>query len=79
MRLGLAVSRKVDRRAVNRNRIKRILRETMRHQRTQLPPGDYVVVAQVAAREATNKKIHAAMMSLFQRIRTSTRNRAKIT
>ena len=51
-RLGLAVSRKVDRRAVGRNRIKRILRETFRHLQPQLTPGSYVVVARPAAAAA---------------------------
>lgn len=44
-RLGASVSRKVDRRAVQRNRIKRLCRETFRRLRHQLPPGDYVLVA----------------------------------
>jgi len=48
-RLGLAVSRKVDKRAVERNRIKRGLREQFRAVRWQLPQGDYVVVARPAA------------------------------
>ena len=53
-RLGLAVSRKVDPRAVGRNRIKRVLREATRRLRPQLAGGDYVVVARVAARSASN-------------------------
>lgn len=48
-RLGLAVSRKVAKRAVERNRIKRGLREQFRTLRQQLPPGDFVVVARPAA------------------------------
>jgi ribonuclease P protein component len=47
-RLGLAVSRKVDKRAVGRNRIKRVLRDCFRHCRG-LAGGDYVVVARVGA------------------------------
>ncbi len=48
-RLGLAVSRKVDTRAVVRNRIKRALRERFRHLRAILPGGSYIVVARAAA------------------------------
>ena len=48
-RLGLAVSRKVDARAVGRNRIKRVLRETFRLHRDRLIPGSFVVVAKPAA------------------------------
>ncbi|KAF1719885.1 ribonuclease P protein component [Pseudoxanthomonas wuyuanensis] len=51
-RLGLAVSRKVDTRAVVRNRIKRALREQFRQLRPQLAQGDYVVVARAAAAQA---------------------------
>ncbi|MCR6664163.1 MAG: ribonuclease P protein component [Luteimonas sp.] len=48
-RLGLAVSRKVDPRAVVRNRIKRALRERFRHLRPVMLPGAYVVVARHVA------------------------------
>ena len=44
-RLGLAVSRKVDPRAVGRNRIKRVLRDAFRHLRASLAPGACVIVA----------------------------------
>jgi ribonuclease P protein component len=56
-RLGLAVSRKVDTRAVGRNRIKRVLRNATRHLLTQMSSGDFVVVARAAAREASNEQI----------------------
>ncbi len=42
-RLGLVVSKRGNALAVRRNRIKRILRETFRHERAQLPPLDLVV------------------------------------
>ncbi|OCG93008.1 ribonuclease P, partial [Xanthomonas euvesicatoria] len=38
----MAVSRKVDTRAVGRNRIKRVLRDAMRHLLPELAGGDYV-------------------------------------
>ena len=66
-RLGLAVSRKVDPRAVGRNRIKRALREEFRHQRAQLAPGAYVVVARPSARDAANPALRAAFVALLQR------------
>lgn len=67
-RLGLAVSRKVDGRAVGRNRIKRALREQFRMLRGQLAPGAYVVVARAGAREADNDGVRAAFVSLLQRV-----------
>ncbi|MFC3552307.1 ribonuclease P protein component [Lysobacter cavernae] len=66
-RLGLAVSRKVDPHAVGRNRIKRALRETFRHLRHDLAPGDYVVVARPAAARCTGAELAAALRGLLQR------------
>lgn len=66
-RLGLAVSRKVDKRAVTRNRIKRILRETTRGLRSQLAGGDYVVVVRVGAAKATAQQLRAAYIRVLQR------------
>lgn len=66
-RLGLAVSRKVDGRAVGRNRIKRVLRDAMRHLRPMLGTGDYVVVARAAARTADNSQIREAFTRLLRR------------
>ncbi|KGO98626.1 ribonuclease P protein component [Novilysobacter defluvii] len=66
-RLGLAVSRKVDPRAVGRNRIKRVLRETFRVQRRHLAAGDYVVVARPAARGLDNAALVRALLALLQR------------
>lgn len=66
-RMGLAVSRKVDTRAVGRNRIKRILRETHRHLGAHLAPGDYVVVARPAAARASHAEIVAALLRLLRK------------
>jgi ribonuclease P protein component len=68
-RLGLAVSRKVDTRAVVRNRIKRVLRDRFRHLRAQLAPGAYVVVARSAAAGADNAALRAAFEQLLHRVR----------
>jgi ribonuclease P protein component len=68
-RLGLAVSRKVDTRAVGRNRIKRVLRDRFRHLRAHLASGAYVVVARPPAARATNPELRAAFDQLLQRAR----------
>lgn len=66
-RLGLAVSRKVDPRAVGRNRIKRILRDEFRHRRVDLASGAYVVVARPAARTTDAPTLRAALLGVLQR------------
>lgn len=66
-RLGLAVSRKVDKRAVGRNRIKRVLRDEFRKLRACLPGGAYVVVARPAAAGSDNPALRAAFVQLLQR------------
>lgn len=66
-RLGLAVSRKVDPRAVGRNRIKRVLRDTFRLQRAGLAAGDYVLVARPGASQCGADALRAAFLSLLKR------------
>lgn len=68
-RLGLAVSRKVDPHAVGRNRIKRQLRDAFRHLRSELPPGDYVVVARPGAAQRDGLELRAAFLDLLRRAR----------
>jgi ribonuclease P protein component len=67
VRLGLAVSRKVDKRAVGRNRIKRALREQFRSLRLQLPPGDYVLVARPPAAAASPAQLRQTFHGLLVR------------
>ncbi len=59
-RLGLAVSRKVDRRAVVRNRLKRIIRESFRHHYAAPDApvaADFVVLPQRAAVSISNRQL----------------------
>ena len=64
-RLGMAVSRKVDRRAVARNRLKRIIRESFRaHYAERSAPGnevgtgaDYVVLPRARAVSISNGQL----------------------
>ena len=66
-RLGLAVSRKVERRAVGRNRIKRLLRDEFRHLRARLPGGAYVIVARPGAAKLDPAQLRGIFCSLLQR------------
>ena len=70
VRLGVAVSKRVDKSAVGRNRVRRQAKEMFRKQRAQLPPGDYVLVAKPEAARADNAALRADLLSLFDRART---------
>ncbi|CAN5320072.1 hypothetical protein BH11PSE14_BH11PSE14_04240 [soil metagenome] len=69
-RLGVTVSKRVDKRAVGRNRIRRQVRECFRQLRADLPPGDYVVLALNTAAKSDNAALRIELLSLFERART---------
>jgi ribonuclease P protein component len=59
-RLGLTVSSKVGH-AVERNRIRRHLREFFRQRKTEFPLGvDVVVIARTSAKDASREVLHRA-------------------
>lgn len=60
-RLGLAVSKKNIKTAVQRNRIKRLIRETFRQRKTTLGGCDYVALARQPAGKATNAELLEAL------------------
>jgi ribonuclease P protein component len=62
-RLGLAISKKSLRRAVDRNRVKRIVREAFRQRHPVIPGFDVVVMARNGCAEASS----AALRTSFNR------------
>ena len=56
-RLGLSVSARTVGNAVNRNRIKRVIRESFRLNTANLPAVDIVVNTRPGARESTNAQL----------------------
>jgi ribonuclease P protein component len=70
-RLGMAVSKKACVRAVDRNRIKRIIRESFR---TQMPgsgtekPLDFVVLPSAGAADQSNKALNESLSSHWERL-----------
>lgn len=69
-RLGLAVSRKVSKRAVARNRIKRIVRESFRHERAELPVLDVLVTARASAAATAAPLLRADLAGAWRKLRT---------
>jgi ribonuclease P protein component len=68
-RLGLAISKKQARRAIDRNRLKRLIRETFRRSRDELPGVDLVVMARAVALGVDNRRLTASLQRHFQRLR----------
>ena len=66
-RLGLAISKKHCRKATGRNRIKRIIRESFRHQQVLLAGLDVVVINRPAATTATDRQISDSLDQHWQR------------
>jgi len=67
-RLGLAISRKVARRAVERNRIRRLVRETFRRHRQALQAADCVVLGRGGITELDNATLAALLDQLWLRL-----------
>lgn len=70
-RLGLAVSRKVARSAVARNRLKRIVRESFRHHQVDFGGLDVVVMGRVGLVEPDNTVLTAALERHWRRLARS--------
>ncbi|MGM0552353.1 MAG: ribonuclease P protein component [Pseudomonadota bacterium] len=67
-RLGLAIGKRQVRRAVDRNRIKRIVREAFRQRRSGLPVVDLVVLARVGAVNCDNRLLRSEIDRLLDRL-----------
>ncbi|RZU99524.1 ribonuclease P protein component [Spiribacter vilamensis] len=70
-RLGLAVSKRAAPRAVDRNRLKRLIRERFRHHIADLPIVDVVVMVRPVARQCDNSVLIRSLDKLWQRISDS--------
>jgi ribonuclease P protein component len=69
-RLGLAISKRVSKRAVDRNRIKRLVRESFRRARLELPPIDLMVMAREQAVGLSGAELLAELQVLWKKLRS---------
>lgn len=67
-RLGLAISKRVSKRAVERNRIKRLARESFRRIRHELPAVDLVVMAREQAAGLPGAELLAELDALWRKL-----------
>lgn len=67
-RLGLVVPKKVLKRAVWRNRIKRLVRESFRQSQDSLPNADLVFLAKPGIGDLNNRDLSATLNRLWAQI-----------
>ena len=68
-RLGVVVGKKLLKRAVDRNRVKRIVREQFRRERPQLPPCDLIVRLAVKPVPLDGKLVAGDFLALLEKLR----------
>ncbi|MDN3555954.1 ribonuclease P protein component [Halomonas maura] len=67
-RLGLIFSKKNVRRAVDRNRLKRLARESIRLRQHRLPAVDIVLLARRGVQDLDNATVHRQLHGMWRRL-----------
>lgn len=67
-RLGMAIPKKHIKRAVGRNRIRRVVREQFRHQQHNLPAIDIVVIAKKGVADLSNEELDNVLDKLWRKL-----------
>ena len=68
-KLGLAVAKKKAKRAVSRNRLKRIIRESFRLSQNTIACADYVVMIQQSSENISNKQLFLSLEKHWQNLK----------
>ena len=67
-RLGMSIAARILRRAVDRNRLRRLIRESFRVNQLRLPALDIVIGVRAGVQTADNARLRAALEKLWQKI-----------
>jgi ribonuclease P protein component len=67
-RLGMAVAKRRVRRAVDRSRIRRVIRESFRHVRHELPAVDVVVLARNRTASMGNNEMSEQLTEVWRKV-----------
>ncbi|QJR80977.1 ribonuclease P protein component [Alteromonas pelagimontana] len=67
-RLGITLAKKRIRKAHERNRIKRLIRESFRHKVTGLPHVDIIVIGKSGADKLSNEEVYATLDKLWKKL-----------
>ena len=75
VRIGISVSKKVAKRAVDRNRVKRLVKEVVRQWIGQLPDGvDLTIIARKAAVGLNYRQTEQQLVHVFKKARLDVRD-----